>query len=210
MSCGSWLVIRRSLTKTKLPTPKSWVANFRLYAIEGSFRRVPDQISVTAQLIDTRTGTHVWAETYARPTASRSLLTIQDDIAQQIAAAVSDIRTGAVAKAELERTHNLPATELSSYECVLQGYQAGAAQSNSEAMRRARTGLEATVKRDPGYAVAWAILTRVLSIERGWGTGLDKTERGDDLIPRIIEAGNRAVQLAPESAAAHLALFSAY
>jgi len=39
------------------------------YVIEGSFRRVTDQISVTAQLIDTRTGTHVWAQTYERPTA---------------------------------------------------------------------------------------------------------------------------------------------
>jgi TolB-like protein/class 3 adenylate cyclase/tetratricopeptide (TPR) repeat protein len=180
------------------------------YAIEGSFRRVPEQISVTAQLIDTRTGIHVWAQTYERPTGSTSLLAIQDDIAQQIAAAVGDIRTGAVAKAELERTHNLPATELSSYACLLQGYQASAAQSDSEAMRRARICLEATVQRDPGFAAAWAILTRVLSIERSWGTGLDDTEHGDDLIPRIVEAANRAAQLAPESAAAHFALFSAY
>lgn len=77
-------------------------------------------------------------------------------------------------------------------------------------MRRARTCLEATVERDPGYAEAWAIFTRVLSLQRGWGTGLDDAENPDDLIPRIVEAGNRAVQLAPESAAAHFALFSAY
>ena len=180
------------------------------YAIEGSFRRVPDEIGVTAQLIDTRTGIHVWAQTYERPTGSASLLAIQDDIAQQIAAAVGDIRTGAVAKAELERTHNLPAAGLSSYECLLQGYQASAAQSDSGAMRRARACLEATVQREPGLAAAWAILTRVLSIERSWGTGLDDGARGDDLIPRIIEAADRAAQLAPESAAAHFALFSAY
>jgi hypothetical protein len=40
------------------------------YVIEGSFRRVADQISVAAQLIDTRTGTHVWAHTYEGPAAS--------------------------------------------------------------------------------------------------------------------------------------------
>ena len=51
------------------------------YVIEGSFRRVADQISVTAQLIDARTGTHVWAENFDRPTASTSLLAIQDDVA---------------------------------------------------------------------------------------------------------------------------------
>jgi adenylate cyclase len=36
------------------------------YVVEGSFRRVADQISVTAQLIDARSGTHIWAQTRAR------------------------------------------------------------------------------------------------------------------------------------------------
>jgi adenylate cyclase len=132
------------------------------YVIEGSFRRVPDQINVTAQLIDARTGTHVWAQTFERPTTSTSLLNIQDDIAHHIGAAIGDIRTGAVATAELERARAKSATELSPYECVLQGYQASAAQSAVEPMRRARACLEATVKRDPNYAEAWAILTRIL------------------------------------------------
>lgn len=118
------------------------------YVVEGSLRRVPDQISITVQLIDARTGTHVWAQNYERPTASANLLSLQDDIAHHIGAAIGDIRAGAIAKAELERTHTKPATELSSYECVLQAYQASAAQSAEEPTRRARTCLEATVKRD--------------------------------------------------------------
>lgn len=180
------------------------------YVIEGSFRRVPDQISVTAQLIDARTGTHVWAQTFERPTTSTSLLNIQDDIAHHIGAAIGDIRTGAVATAELERARVKSATELSSYECVLQGYQASAAQSAVEPMRRARACLESTVKRDPNYAEAWAILTRILQIQYSWGTGLDADERSVDLVPRIQEAGNRAVDLAPEKETAHFALFFAY
>jgi len=180
------------------------------YVIEGSFRRVPDQISVTAQLIDARTGTHVWAQTFERPTLSTSLLSIQNDIAYHIGAAIGDIRTGAVAKAELERARAKSATELSSYECVLQGYQASAAQTAAEPMRRARACLEATVKRDPNYAEAWAILTRILQIQYSWGTGLDDNDRGINLVPRILEVGNRAVELAPENVAAHFALFFAY
>jgi adenylate cyclase len=180
------------------------------YVIEGSFRRIPDQISVTAQLIDARTGTHLWAQTYERSTASTSLLSLQNDIAHHIGAAIGDIRTGAIAKAELERARAKPATELSSYECVLQGYQASAAQSAAGPMRRARACLEATVTRDPTYAEAWAILTRILYIQRSWGTGLDDVDKRVDLVPRLLEAGNRAVELAPENAAAHFALFSAY
>ena len=185
------------------------------YVIEGSFRRVPDQVSVTAQLIDTRTGTHVWAQTYERPTTSTSLLAIQDDLAQRIGSAVGDIRTGAVAMTELERSRDQPVTELSSYQCVLQGNQAPAMQTAVEPMRRARTCLEATVKRDPTYADAWADLANVLTIQRWWGTGLaspdaDDIDKRTYLVPRVVEAANRAVELAPESASAHFALFRAY
>jgi adenylate cyclase len=185
------------------------------YIIEGSFRRVADQISVTAQLIDARTGTHVWAQTYERPTASTSVIAIQDDIAQRIGVAVGDIKTGAVAKAEEARTRNQPATELSSYDCVAQANQAMSGKTNVEPMRRARICLEATVKRDPTYAEAWAVFSSILLQQRQWGTGLASPEADDIdkrayLIPRIVEAASRAVELAPNSASTHLSLFRAY
>lgn len=65
----------------------------------------------------------MWAQSYERSTASTSLLSIQDDIAHRIGAAIGDTRTGAVARAELDRTRNQPATELSPYECVALAYQ---------------------------------------------------------------------------------------
>jgi adenylate cyclase len=185
------------------------------YVLEGSFRRVSDQISVTAQLIDIRTGTHVWAQTYERSTTSTSLLAMQDDLAQRIGAAVGDMKTGAVAKAELQRTAQKPATELSSYECIVQSYQALAVQTSVEPVRRSRTCLEATVKRDPTYADAWAGLASILVVQRWYGTGLaspdaDDIDKRAYLIPRAVEAANRAVEIAPESALAHLSLFRAY
>jgi adenylate cyclase len=184
------------------------------YIIEGSFRRVPDQVSVVAQLIDARTGTHIWAQTYERPTTPTSIFVVQDDIAQHIGAAVGD-KTGAVAKAELERTRDKPATELSSYECVLQGYQAMTIATAVEPLQRARRCLEATVERDPKYADAWAVLALILTTQRWYGIGLASPDADDIdnrayLIPRIVEIANRAVVLAPESASAHLALLKAY
>ena len=185
------------------------------YVVEGSFRQIADQISVTAQLIDARTGTHVWAETFDRPATATSLLAIQDDVAQRIGAAVGDIRSGAVTKAELERTSNKQATELSSYQCVLVGAQAVVASRNDELMRRARTCLEVTVKRDPTNADAWASLALTLVNQRFWGSGLDLPESRDIdkrayLVPRIVEAANRAVELGPQSVPAHVSLFHAY
>ena len=185
------------------------------FVIEGSFRRVPDQLSVTSQLIDAHSGTHIWAQTYEKPTASTNLLAIQDEISERIGATVGDSWTGEIARAELERAQNKAATELTSYECVLYAYQRVTIQTAAEPIQRARTCLEATVNRDPTFSDAWAILTRVLSMQRWYGTGLASAEADDIdkrgyLIPRIVEAGNRAVELAPESASAHFGLFEAY
>jgi len=185
------------------------------YIIEGSFRRVPDQVSVAAQLIDARTGTHVWAQTYERPTASTNLMAIEDDVAQRIGAAIGDTWTGAVATAELERSLPQAATELSSYACVLQANQALTLQNIVERVRRARECLEATVKRDPTYADAWSSLAFIMTRQRWYGTALASPEADDIdnrayLIPRVAEAANRAVGLAPESASAHLAMLWSY
>jgi adenylate cyclase len=184
------------------------------YVIEGSFRRVADQISVTAQLIDARSGTHVWAQTFERPTASTNLLAIQDDVAQRIGAAVGAKWTGAVATAELERTRNKPASELSSYECALTASRT-TQEPSIELMQRARTCLDATVKRDPTYADAWNELVHALVNQRLWGTGLPSPEAQDIdkrsyLVVRVMEAANRSVELAPQSASAHWSLFLAY
>ena len=185
------------------------------YVIEGSFRRVADQISVTAQLIDARTGTHVWAQTFERPTASASLLAIQDDVAQRIGASVGDTRMGAVTRTELERSRSKLPSALSSYECSLVAKQAGGLAQSVEVVQRARTCLEATIVRDPTYAEAWADLVTILFDQRLSGIGLPSPEAEDIdkrgyLVPRMMDRAKRAVELAPQSPRAHLALFSAY
>ena len=74
------------------------------YVVEGSFRHVGDAISVAAQLIDARTGNHVWAQTYERAVGSTSLLTLQNEIARRIGTALGDQQSGAIARIELERS----------------------------------------------------------------------------------------------------------
>src|SRR5205807_2586197 len=53
------------------------------HVLEGSARRSGDRIHLNAQLIDTRTDTHVWAEEYDRDL--NDLFTIQSEIAQKVA-----------------------------------------------------------------------------------------------------------------------------
>jgi adenylate cyclase len=56
------------------------------YVVEGSVRHSHDQVRVTAQLIEARTNSHLWAETYDGPRSD--IFTIQDQIARAIAAAI--------------------------------------------------------------------------------------------------------------------------
>ncbi len=56
------------------------------YVVEGSVRKVGTRIRVTAQLIDARSGSHVWSESYDRDFGE--ILTLQDEIATAIARAL--------------------------------------------------------------------------------------------------------------------------
>src|SRR5207247_11398514 len=69
----------------------SWQRNVRQigdalrvsHVLEGSARRSGDRIHLNAQLIDTRTDTHIWAEQYDRDLTD--LFAIQSEIAQKVA-----------------------------------------------------------------------------------------------------------------------------
>jgi TolB-like protein/Flp pilus assembly protein TadD len=53
------------------------------YVLEGSVRKAGDQVRITAQLINTRTGAHEWSETYDRQFGD--VLKLQDAIAAAVA-----------------------------------------------------------------------------------------------------------------------------
>ena len=52
------------------------------YMLEGSVRKSGDRVRVTAQLIDTQNGSHIWAERYDR--SLDDIFAIQDDITREI------------------------------------------------------------------------------------------------------------------------------
>lgn len=56
------------------------------HIVEGSVRRIGDQLKLTAQLIRASDGFHIWSQTYDRSTAD--LFEVQEDIAEKIANAL--------------------------------------------------------------------------------------------------------------------------
>jgi adenylate cyclase len=61
------------------------------YVLEGSVRKVGDQVRITAQLVDAVAGHHLWAERYDRDL--NDIFGVQDEISQKVAIALKVILT---------------------------------------------------------------------------------------------------------------------
>src|SRR5438067_406481 len=85
------------------------------YVLEGSVRRETGRIHLNAQLIDTRTDAHVWAQEYDR--ALNDVFTLQSEIAQKIA----DQLGAEVSSSEKAAIQEPPTTDLVAYDSYLRG-----------------------------------------------------------------------------------------
>jgi TolB-like protein len=86
------------------------------YVVEGSVRRSGDRVRISAQLIDSTTGSHVWAETYDRKL--QDIFTLQDEITKSIGASLGI----ELWQAELERSTRTSSENLGSYDYALRGF----------------------------------------------------------------------------------------
>ena len=80
------------------------------HVLEGSVRRDGDSLRVTVQLIDARTGYHVWAGHYDRHW--RDALALQDDIARAVSDALRVVLSGAAAPSPRRSTHSTSARSI--------------------------------------------------------------------------------------------------
>jgi TolB-like protein len=152
------------------------------YILEGSVRRLGARIRITAQLIDSETGAHVWAERFDRDASD--LFEVQDQVVRTIVSTL----VGRMQAADVERTRRKPPASLAAYECVLQGNAlpwddpAGAA----EAIRL----FEKATEIDPGYGFAYALLS--VMHYRLW---INDLSGSNALLDRSHELAQRAVAL---------------
>ena len=69
------------------------------YVLEGSVRKAGGRVRITAQLIDTTTGGHLWAERFDRDLTD--IFAVQDDVTTRIVRALSlNLSSG-----DLQREH---------------------------------------------------------------------------------------------------------
>jgi len=121
------------------------------YVLEGSVRRSEDHLRIAAQLVDTKTGNHLWAERYDR--ILKDIFALQDEITFKVIAALQvKLTDGEEALITAWGTDNFEA-----YAKFLQGLEY-ARRFNAEGNLLARKMAEEVIALDPGYPQGYRLL----------------------------------------------------
>jgi TolB-like protein/tRNA A-37 threonylcarbamoyl transferase component Bud32 len=169
------------------------------YVLEGSVRREAGRIHLNAQLIDTRTDAHVWAQEYDRDL--NDVFTLQSEIAQKIA----DQLGAEVSSTEKAAIQEPPTTDLVAYDSYLRakdlinGIQFST--RAKEDLMQAVQLLDQAIVRDPLFFLAYGELAG--AHDRIYFLGFDHTNARLKLSETAIQSIRR---LRPESGETHLAL----
>jgi len=169
------------------------------YVMEGSVRRAGDRLRVTAQLIDSATGHHVWAERYDRTVAD--VFDIQDEITRSVAAST----VMQIVFAEREAGKQRPPADLTALDLVMRGI-ALEHKWTSEAIAEASSLAEEAIRIDPTYARAHLLRALVFQDRLIMGDVPHDTAN----IDRGLELAESVVRLAPQDERSHWVMALAY
>ena len=164
------------------------------YVLEGSIRRAGNRIRVTAQLVDTLSGVHHWAETYDRNLTD--IFELQDDLTQSVTAAIEP----KLVSAEAVRSQSRSPQDLDAWDLVMRALAHYWRMTTAES-DMAIGLLREAVERYPDYGPAHSMLAFALlfSGHVGW------TPESKDY-EYAAELAQRAAVLDDDDPWAHIAL----
>jgi TolB-like protein/tetratricopeptide (TPR) repeat protein len=166
--------------------------------LEGSVRQAGEQVRITAQLIDTETGFHLWSETYDRKLSD--IFKVQDEIAGAI---VDKLRIELAPKDQQLAQHAKPPTQdVEAYELYLQG-RAIWKRRGEQNLRRALELYQGAVARDPAFARAHAAIASAYVVLPGYTEADDDQE---ELFKLAESSARQALTLDPNIGEAHAVL----
>jgi TolB-like protein/Tfp pilus assembly protein PilF len=127
------------------------------HVLEGSVQRTGNRVRVTAQLIDARTDTHLWADTFDRKLTDIFL------VESEVAKAVADQLQAKITGREEQVITAKPTDNLEAYNAYLRGltYTIKTANAPTNAVGNAQKYLREAVRLDPKFALGWALLSYV-------------------------------------------------
>jgi adenylate cyclase len=198
---GLFVISRNSVFLYKGKAVKSAQVGKELgvrYMLEGSVRKAGTRVWITAQLIDTTTGYHLWAERYDREL--QDIFALQDEVTQKIVAALEVKLT----EGEQGRLGRAPTDNLEAYDYFLRGLEYHARRTQ-EANAQARQMFERAIALDPQFAAAYAFLGRTYLMEVVYQWNQDPQTQ-----EKIFVLGQQAVALDDSQPTAHETLGLAY
>ena len=163
------------------------------HILEGSVRKAGNQVRITAQLIEARSDTHLWSETYDRELDD--IFAVQDEIGAAIVGALKERMD--LANEAAPRV--ISATDTEAHDAYLRGRYL-MVQRTQATIEAAVREFEKAIEIDPDYALAHAELSLAILLLTLYGD-LTVTEADARAAPHA----ERAMALDPNLAEAHAA-----
>ncbi|MEH6638847.1 MAG: hypothetical protein V7717_06215 [Porticoccaceae bacterium] len=193
LSCDSrlFVIARNSTFAYKGQSPDIRTVGKELgvrYVLEGSIRPVADRLRITVQLIETETGSHIWADKIDRPVAD--IFDIQDEVVDSLVATLcTNLGVAESQRAARARPENLQAWALCIQADVL--YNTDPDVNN---IREAEKLAQRAANIEPDYAISWALLSLLASVPMAWGRSTNLPKDSE----KVMALVNKALRLAPK------------
>ncbi len=151
------------------------------YVLEGSVRKANGRVRITAQLVDTNTEGHIWAERYDRDL--EDIFALQDEVTQKIVSVLAVKLT----EDEQNRMVRRYTDNMEAYDYYLRGLEYFS-KLTKETNILARQMLQRAIDLDPQFAVAYALLGLAHSQDwtQGWSLGPKPLEHAFELAQKAI------------------------
>ena len=163
--------------------------------LEGSVRREGNRVRITAQLIDTETDKHLWADNYDRD--MDDIFAIQSDVAKKIAEALE----ASLTPEEEKRIDKKLTDNIEAYNYYLRGNDYTYGSNNKNDFEIGIELYQKAIDLDPGFSNAYSRLSRVHS-DMYW-FHFDRTE---ERLNDSKEAVDKALSIDAELPQAHVVL----
>jgi TolB-like protein/Tfp pilus assembly protein PilF len=142
------------------------------YLLEGSVRKTGQRVRITAQLIETTTGAHLWADHFDG--SLEEIFQLQDRVAVSAAGVIETT----LQASEVRRSSGRPTQDLTAYDFYLLAL-ANFPWMGKEQLLEALDLLERAIARDPFYgpARAWAAICHLRLCYDGWAGDPEDSRR---------------------------------
>jgi TolB-like protein/class 3 adenylate cyclase len=155
------------------------------YLLEGSVRKLGNQVRITGQLIDAVSGAHLWADRIDGEV--KDVFALQDRVTRSVVGAI----VPRLEAAEIERAQQKPTQSLDAYDCYLRGLR-----DQNEMSREANQATFAfftqAIELDPGFALAHAKAAYCINMRKVNGWLVDReaeSAEGCRLARRAVDLG---------------------